>query len=163
MEESNATASAIISFAEKLEDKSAEFYKKLAERYTENKETFLAFAKESEKNKVQVTRTYQETITDALEACFSFEGLNLSDYIVETKLTEHMNYSDALKMAIELEEKAGRFYSNVAELSKALLATIPRMFRKVAEKRSSCKLTLNPLLDKATYARTFANEKAVKP
>ncbi|MGD8506509.1 MAG: hypothetical protein PVF15_07600 [Candidatus Bathyarchaeota archaeon] len=148
MGEPNVTASAIIRFTEELEDATSEFYKRLAERHTENKETFLGFAKESEKNKVQVVRTYQETISDALEACFSFEGLNLSDYMVEMKLTEDMSHSDALKTAIELEEKANKFYSNVAELSESLLATIPRIFRKVAQKRSSRKLTLESLLDK---------------
>ena len=150
MGEPNVTASAIITFAEKLEDATSEFYRKMAGRYTDNKEKFLGFAKESEKNKVQVIRTYQETISDALEACFSFEGLNLSDYVVETKLTEDMSYIDALKTAIELEEKASRFYSNVAELSKSLLATIPRILRKVAQKRNSRKLTLRSLLDEET-------------
>ncbi len=121
----------------------------MAEQYTKNKETFLAFAKESEKNKVQVARTYQETITDALEACFSFEGLKLSAYAVETKLTEDMNYSDALKVAVKLEEQASKFYSNVAELSESLLATIPRIFRKVAENRNSRRLKLESLLGNA--------------
>lgn len=146
MEEPNVTASAIISFAEKLEDESSKFYNKLAERYTEGKETFLSFVKESTKNKVLVIRTYQETISDALEACFSFKGLNLSDYLTETKLTEGVSYSDALKMAIQLEEKASKFYSDAAERSKSLLATIPRAFRKVAERRNNRKLKLKSLL-----------------
>ena len=147
MEEPNATASAIISFSKKLEDTSLKFYEDLAERYTEGKETFLSFVKESRKNKVLVVRTYQETITDALEACFSFKGLNLSDYLAETTLTEGMSYSDALKMAIELEKKASKFYLDVAERSKSLLATIPMIFRKVAERRYSRKLKMKSLLE----------------
>lgn len=147
MEEPNVTASAVISFAEKLEDESSKFYDKLAERYTESKETFLSFVKESRKNKVLVIRTYQETISDALEACFSFKGLNLSDYLTETTLTEGISYSDALKMAIELEEIASKLYSDVAEWSKSLLATIPSAFRKVAERRNNRKLKLKSLLE----------------
>jgi hypothetical protein len=50
----NVTASAIISFAEKLEDDSSKFYKQLTEKYVENKELFLSFAEESRKNKVLV-------------------------------------------------------------------------------------------------------------
>jgi len=153
MEEPNVTASAIISFAEKLEDDSSNFYKQLTEKYTEQKETFLSFVKEGENNKVLITRTYQETITDALEACFSFKGLNPNDYIVKINLTEDMSYSDALRMAIELEDKASKFYSDVAELSKSLLATIPWAFRKVAERRNRRKLTLKSLLDKAIAQR----------
>ena len=147
MEEPNPTASAIISFTERLEDDSSRFYEELAEKYAEGKETFLSFAKESRKNKVLVVRTYQETITDALEACFSFKGLNLSGYLAETTLTESMNYSDALRMAIELEEKASKFYLDASERSKSLLATIPRAFRKVAERRSNRKLKLKSLLE----------------
>jgi len=138
------TCSAIISFAEKLEDNSSKFYKELAEKYTEGKETFLAFAKESWMNKVLVTRTYQETITDAIEACFI--RIDLNDYLAETTLKEGMSYHDALKKALELEEKAGKFYLDVAERSKSLLATIPRAFRKVAERRNDHKLKLKSLL-----------------
>jgi len=148
MEEPNVTASAILSFADKLEDDSSKFYGKLAERYADDKETFLSFVEESRKNKVLVIRTYQETITDALEACF-IKGLNLNDYLVETTLTEGMRYPDALKIAIKLEEKAGKFYSDAAETSKSLLATIPSAFRKVAERRNSRRLMLKSLLDKA--------------
>jgi len=144
MEGPNVTASAIISFAEKLEDGSSKFYEKLAEKYPESKEIFLAFAKESKKNRVLVIRTYQETITDALEACF-IKGLNLKDYLVETTLKEGMSYFDALKMAIELEEKASKFYSDVAERSKSLLATIPSAFKKVAKRRNNRKLKLKSL------------------
>ena len=145
--EEPTTASAIISFAKKLEDNSSKFYEDLAERYAEGGETFLAFAKESKKSKVLVTRTYQETITDAIEACFSFRGLNLRECLAETTLTEGMSYSDALKMAIELEEKASKFYLDAAEQSKSLLATIPRAFRKVAEGRNNRKLKLKSILD----------------
>jgi len=149
--EEPTTASAIISFVEKLEDNSSRFYEDLAERYVESRETFLAFAKESKKNKVLVTRTYQETITDAIEACFSFRGLNLSDYLAETTLTEDTSYSSALKMAVELEEKASKFYLDVAEQSKSLLATIPRAFKIVAEIRNNRKLKLKSLVDKLKY------------
>ncbi len=139
------TCSAIISFAEKLESNSSKFYEELAEKYEENKEIFLAFAKEGRKNKVLVTRTYQETITDALEACFI--QINLSNYLAETTLKEDMSYLDALKMAIELEEKASKFYFDAAEQSKSLLATIPRAFRKVAERRNNRKPKLKSLVE----------------
>jgi rubrerythrin len=147
MEDPNVTTSSVINFVEKLEDYSSKFYEQLAKVYTEDKEIFLAFSKESKKNKALVTRTYQETITDALEACFAFKGLNLNNYTVNTTLAEDTSYSDALKMAIELEEKAGKFYLDTAERSKSLLATIPRIFRKVAEIRSNRKLKLKSVLE----------------
>jgi len=146
MENLNVTASAIISFTEKLEDSSSAFYEGLAERWVESKETFLAFVKESRKNKTLVVRTYRETISDALETGFSFEGLDLRDYMLETTLPEDANYSETLRIAIELEEKACKFYLDVAERSQSLLATIPRAFRRVAKGRSKRKLELQSLL-----------------
>lgn len=146
MKASSVTASAIISLAQRIEDSSSVFYEGLAERWGEDKEMFLAFAKEGRKNKTLVTRTYQETITDALEACFSFEGLDLGDYEVETTLAEGAGYSEALGIAIALEEQACKFYLDVAERSESLLATIPMAFRRVAKKRSK---RLQTLRDKA--------------
>jgi len=140
------TASAIISFAEKLEDLSSKFYINLTERFVEDREIFLSFAKESEKNRILVTRTYQETITDALEACFSFKGLNLNDYLIDTTLAENKDYSVTLKTAIELEEKAIKFYLDVANRSESLLAMIPRALRKAAEVRKKRMQKLQSLL-----------------
>ena len=144
MGELNITASTIISFAEGLEETSSRFYEKLAEKYAEGKEIFLSFAKEGKENKVLLRRTYQETISDALEACF-IKGLDLNDYMVETELTEDTEYLDALKMGIELEEKATKFYYKIAEYSSSLLATLPRAFKKVAEKRNGRKTKLKLL------------------
>ena len=140
------TASSIISYVQDLEDRSAAFYSELPERFEGHRETFLKFGAESKKNKVAVVRTYQETITDALEACFSFEGLDLASYTVDTTLPEDVNLGKALQVALALEDAAVRFYIEVAERSQALLATIPRAFRRVARKRSKRKEQLEALL-----------------
>ena len=149
MENVNLTASAIISFSKQLEDKSSAFYEELAERFQEHKELLLTIAKEGKKNKIQIVRIYQETITDALEACFSFEGLNLGDYAVETTLVEGVSYAEAIELAIAIEEKACRFYLDVAERSQSLLATIPSAFKRVAKKRNKRKDKLQSILDAA--------------
>jgi len=149
MEETNITASAVISFTQKLEDRSAEFYEQMAKTFAESEELFLNFTREDRKNKKLVTRTYQETITDALEACFAFEGLRLEHYAIETTLTTSTSYSEALEMAIELEDKACEFYLEVAERSQSLLATIPRAFKRVVKKRSKRKSKLQALRDQA--------------
>jgi len=46
---------------------------------------------------------------------------------------------------MELEEKASKFWLDIAEQSASLLATIPRAFRKVAEKRSNRKMKIKSL------------------
>jgi hypothetical protein len=140
------TASAVISFIEQLEDDSSKFYNKLAERFAENRETFQEFANQSEKNKKLAVRTYRETISDALEACFSFKGLNFDIYLFDLFFSEKNSFHDVLKTALEFEEEAIKFYVDVANCSGALLATIPRAFKrigKIREKRKQKLLTLS--------------------
>jgi rubrerythrin len=149
MGNSTLTASAIMSFAEKLEDDSSAFYETLAARFDEGREVFLGFAKESKKNKTHLIRTYQETISDALEAMFSFDGLALSAYDFETALAEDTSFKEALEMALEIEEDAAKLYSQIAEQAQSLLATIPRAFVRVAKKRRARKEILRPMLDRA--------------
>jgi rubrerythrin len=149
MDSVSVTTAAIISFSEKLEGDSSAFYEALAERWPEHRDTFLAFAKEGEKNRTQVVRTYQETISDALEASYSFEGLELAAYAVETGLGQDLTCAEALKMALALEDKACTFYLDVAARSEALLATIPRAFKRVAKKRDKRKSKLEALLESA--------------
>ena len=139
------TCSAIISFAQKLQIRSSEFYKELPTKYPKHQERFLAFSDESKKVEVLITRTYQETISDALEACFI--RMNLDDYQLETNLTKDLSYSDALKKAIALEDTAVRFYTEAAERSRALLATIPSAFRTAARRRNKRKSELESLLN----------------
>ncbi|UCC33038.1 MAG: hypothetical protein JSW53_04415 [Candidatus Bathyarchaeota archaeon] len=141
------TCSAIVSFAQRLEEASSKFYEELAGKYAEGRETFLVFARECIKNKVLVTRTYQETISDALEACFI--QMDLSNYPSEIALNEGQSYQVALEAAIKLEENAGRFYSDAAEQSKSLLATIPRAFKRAAERRNGRRARLKTILDKS--------------
>jgi rubrerythrin len=149
MKNSTLTTSAIMSFTESLEDNSSASYEKLAKRFDESKEVFLGFAKDSSKNKTYLVRTYQKTISDALEATFSFEGLNLADYDFEIILAKDIRFKEALEMSLEIEEKASKLYSQIAEQAQSLLATIPGAFSRVAKKRRARKEILQSMLDKA--------------
>ncbi len=131
-----STTSTVIGYMEKLEDESSEFYRRLGEKYVQGRDAFLSFAKECAKNKVLLTRTYQETVTDALETGFSFKRLDLSKYVAQTALQEEMSYAKALEMAIQLEEKASALYEEAADMSESLLATIPRAFRRIGDNRN---------------------------
>ena len=147
MDNLSVTTAATIRFSELLEDRSSAFYNELAERWPEEAETFLAFSKEDKKNKTQVIRTYQETISDAYEASYSFKGLVLEDYEVDTELVKDASMAEGLKTAIALEEKACAFYLDLAARSESLLATIPRAFKQVAKKRSRRRSKLESLLE----------------
>lgn len=141
------TASAVISLVERLEDNTADFYSDLASRFDEHEDRFRAYAKESAKIKTSIVRTYRETITDAIEACFSFEGMVLGDYAVDTDLAEGASLEDALRVALSLEATTISYYTEVEERSQALLATIPRAFNRGAKKRTKRKAELESLLE----------------
>ena len=141
------TSAEIISFARKLENESANFYKILSQKYAKDEDVFLSFAKENGKNVLQIERAYYGVITDAIEGCFAFD-VESDAYMVETALAEDVNYREALDKAIELEEKIGEFYSDAAEQSKSLMADVPRNFTMIAKKRSNRIPKLRSLLGK---------------
>jgi rubrerythrin len=149
MNGSSVTTAAIISLSEELEDISSAFYDQLAERWTDHKQTFSSFSLDGRKNKIQIVRTYQETITDALEASYSFEGFNPQAYRVDTALNASASYAEGLRMAVALEQRACAFYEDVAERSESLLATIPRAFRRVAKQRGQRGQKLEAMLKEA--------------
>ena len=130
------TASSAISFAKKLEDDSARLYEELAQRYAEGKDLFLSWVKENKRYKTSVDRAYYGVISDALEGGFSFEGIDTNDYPVESQLAEDASPSDALKTAIEAEEKIVEFYRAASEASRSLMADVPRAFDRIIRRRS---------------------------
>jgi len=140
------TASEAISFSRELEGESAKFYGNLARKYADEREEFLSFARENDKNITQVQRAYYGVISDALEGCFSFKGIDTDDYSIETKLPEGVSYADALRMAVAMEEKIVEFYMDAAEVSKSLMADVPRAFERVAKKRNERILKLKALV-----------------
>lgn len=141
------TASAAIGFARKLEEDSARLYEALSRKFPQDKEVFLSFIKENQKNTAQIERAYYEVITDALEGCFAF-SLNLDEYVFDTELPEKTGYAEALGRAIRMEEKIRQFYAQAAEQSKSLMADVPRAFALVARKKESRLATLKLLLNR---------------
>jgi hypothetical protein len=141
------TASAVISFVTRSEEDTAKFYEHLAAKYAKGKEAFLTFSKENRKNRVTVERAYYGVISDALEACFSFkEGLDPETYSVGTGLAEDASYADALKSAIEKEQRIQKLYLESAKLSEGLMADVTRVFKVMARKREDRLAKLNALV-----------------
>ncbi len=145
MTDRQITASAVISFSEGLEDSASAFYRALGAMFPAYEGVFLGFIDESEKNKVLLTRTYRETVSDALETGFAFEGLKLDPHLVAPALSGGTGLAGALQVAIDMEENAVAFYQEVAELSRSLLATIPRAFRRVARRRDGRRQVLRSI------------------
>ncbi|MFC2012743.1 hypothetical protein ACFLUE_00490 [Chloroflexota bacterium] len=129
------TASSAISFSRELEDNSARFYENLIAKYSEAGETWSLFITENQQNKVLVERAYYGVISDAIEGCFSFEGIDTGDFAVETGLTEDGSYADALNRAAVMEREIMKFYSAAAQVSRALIGDVARAFDRIVKKR----------------------------
>ncbi|MGI6368879.1 MAG: hypothetical protein ACOX2L_11095 [Anaerolineae bacterium] len=128
------TASAVMRFLAELEQASAEWYRALAAAFPEKSALLQRCASLCARNGVQVQRTYQETITDALETNFAFEGLDLRPY-GELPGAVPGTLGEAQRAAVALEERAAACYEDVAGRSARLLATIPRVLQRAAEAR----------------------------
>ena len=139
------TASAVISFAKELEENSIKYYEKLIQKFPQDSETFLSFMKENKKNIVLIQRVYYEGITDAIEGCFSFEGLDTDNYSFNQKLFTNVIYPNVLEDAIKIEEKIQKYYLSSAKMSKSLMADIPTVFERIAKKRDKRKISLKVL------------------
>lgn len=138
------TCSRAISFAKELENESVKFYETLSQRYSEDKDVFLTFARENEGYVTQIERAYYGVITDAIEGCFAF-NIHPEEYAFKIELPEKASYAEALEKAMEIEEKLIKFYSDAAEQSKSLMADVPRAFKMVAKKRRHRQSTLTSL------------------
>jgi len=139
------TASEIVKFAGELEEKSANFYEKMAERFPERKDIFLSLAKENRKCKKMVQRAYSEVVSDALETGFSFEGMESEKYLIETNFFQNEDVRLLLNKALEMEKKIQKFYLDAAEKSKSLLADVPRVFERIGKKREERKHKIRDL------------------
>ena len=142
------TASSAISFSGKLEDDSVKLYESLTQKYPEGNDVFLSLIRENRHNKTFVERAYYSVISDALEGCFSFEGIDTDDFLIPTGLAQDASYSDALNAAILAEEKIMQFYSAAAEVSRSLMADVPRAFEKIAKKRAQRIERLRSLIER---------------
>lgn len=138
------TASEVISFAKSLENESSKLYTELSNKYEKDKDVFLSFVKENNRNVTDIERTYYGVISDAIEGCFAF-SIETDNYTIDNKLAGELSRSEILKWALEIEEKIARFYTDGAEQSKSLMADVPKIFRIVAKKRSSRILKLGEL------------------
>jgi hypothetical protein len=138
------TASETLSFMRELEEKAAQFYEGLADKFPENADNFNAFAKESRTFNKQVQMAYQSVITDAIEGCYAFD-LESDDYTFDTDLSDDASLKDAAKKALEIEDKIVECYTVGTKQSESLLADVPRNFKIVIKKRKNRLDTLKSL------------------
>ena len=142
------TASAAISYITTVEENSAKLYENLAQKHPEDGETFLSLAKENRRNKKSIEFAYHGVISDKLEACFCFDNFDTDNYSIRTELPKGINYPDALKKLVDIEEEIQKFFLDAAKQSKSLVPDVSWIFERVGKKRAKRVATLESLLDK---------------
>jgi hypothetical protein len=140
-------------FAINSETRVAKFYEDAARNdlYVNAKESLLLFADQSKKNRLVLERIYKDsTASDGDVGAFTpIAGLTRNDYLVEAEITPGVTYRDFLTLAIDIEEKASRLYLDIARQVRSQGTRIVRSFERLAQERSSRKLTLKSLLKTA--------------
>jgi len=129
------TMAAVMSFVSTLENDSASFYEENADKFAELEGLFSAWAKENRNFVKKVKQTYFGVITDAIESTFSFAKLDTSGYACDTTLPEGASLTDVMERARKIETMLSNFYSEAARQSEGLMADLPRLFKKIADKR----------------------------
>jgi hypothetical protein len=130
------TASEGVSLARKLESESASLYEELERRYSQNAQTFLAFAKENKNNVSLINGAYYGVISDALESGFAF-NLDPQDYSLDLVIPGNASGAEIQDQLIKMEEQIIRFYNDAFGQSQFLMADVPRTFSIIARKRAN--------------------------
>jgi rubrerythrin len=130
------TVSTFITFHGKLEEISKTFYEKLAKvgKSSHTSDVFKLLAKENQRHKETVQRTYREVITDAFEGGFPLLILNEKDYEINTDIPD--NTEDAIAIGIMVEKTILRFCTDAAKATSGLMADIPQAFEWVASRKT---------------------------
>ena len=143
-----STFGAIMGFAAEMVQETETFYKAMIQTAKDPilREALKVLLEEEGKNYSLMERTRRENVTEMILEPIA--GLDQGGYEIEMKGLDQTMDADLLKMALILEERERRFFSEVSD--KIPLPEVGRIFRKMAQKkeRSLAKLKtlrFNPL------------------
>ncbi len=141
------TVGAVLAFAIKLEGGSAELYDEAASLTTDStsREAFLSLAEAKRKRRKLLERSRREYVNEMLLE--PIEGLEGSDYLIETELNAHMDSDAVLRWAVGREELSRRLYVDAAE-KISYLPQLARVFKKLGKESADQHLSLESLVEK---------------
>jgi len=137
----------VVKFAIEKEKEAAEFYDEISsqEKFSGAKEMFAGFAIEERKHQ----KLLEGILSDKGKVSeYKFEwipDLKRSNYLVDSEYEKGMHYRDILRIAMKREEKALRFYNDVARENKN--EEHVKIFRILAQEEAKHKLGLEKLYD----------------
>ena len=128
-----STFGAIMGFSAEIIQQTETFYKTMVQKAKDPilSEALRVLLEEEGKNYSLMEKTRRENVTEMILEPIT--GLHQSDYEVEMKGMDQTKDADLLKMALTLEERERRFFSEVSD--KVPLPEVGRIFRKVAQRK----------------------------
>lgn len=142
-----ATVGAVLAFAIKLEGRGAELYDEAASLATDSnsRQAFLSLAQAKRKRRKLLERSRREFVNEMLLE--PIEGLDGSDYLIETDLRAEMDSDAALRWAVGWEELSRRLYVDAAQ-KISHLPQLARVFKKLGKESADQRLSLQSLVEK---------------
>jgi rubrerythrin len=128
-----STFGAIMGFSAEMVQQTETFYKTMVQRAEDPilSEALQVLLEEEGKNYSLMEKTRRENVTEMILEPIA--GLHQGDYEIEMKGLDQTKDADLLKMALILEERERRFFSEVSD--KVPLPEVGRIFRKMAQKK----------------------------
>jgi rubrerythrin len=116
-----SSADEVLDFAIEQEIAAQNFYHHLAVNsdIPEMKAVFKSFAKEEKGHQSKLESMKTKGSFAAASNAADVKDLGLADYLIDVEPMPHMEYKDALVLAMKKEKAAYRLYSDLAELSKS--------------------------------------------
>jgi rubrerythrin len=138
-----STFGAIMGFSVEMVQQTEAFYKTMVQKAKDPmlKEAFQVLLEEERKNYSLMEKTRRENVTEMILEPIA--GLHRGDYEIEMKAMDQTKDVDLLKMALILEERGRRFFSEVSD--KLPLPEVGRIFRKMAQKKERSLVKLKAL------------------
>ena len=127
------TFGAIMGFAAEIAGKTEELYGALAKKALDPalREALEVLSAEEGKNHTLMIRTRRENVTEMILEPVS--GLNQEDYELTIDVSDPIEDTDVLKVALRLEERGKNFFRDGS--SKIPLPEVARIFRRIAQKK----------------------------
>jgi rubrerythrin len=137
------TAGAVLAFVIDLEARSAEFYEEAATLVKDpaHSEVYSSLAEARRERKKLLERSRREYVNEMLLE--PIDGLEASQYLVQTDLSSEKDPAVARHVAEELEANSRRLYLDAAELM--VLPQIARVLSKLAQGNADHRLRLGSL------------------
>ena len=138
-----STFGAIMGFAAEMIQQTETIYKTIVQKAKDPalKEVLQALLGEEGKNHSLMEKTRRENVTEIILEPVA--GLHQGDYEIEMKVMDQPQDVDLLKMALTLEEREQRFFSDVSD--KVPFPEVARIFRRLAQKKEKSLAKLRTL------------------